>query len=192
MSSRDSKIALRREMSLRSNALGEAERARAGQRLAEQLLTSPEFAAAGQVALYAALADEIPTRALFAEVENRGKPILMPCWLEEGGLEFARVEGWRSLREGRRALEPGPDLPRGIPRRGDLVVVPGRAFDRQGGRLGRGAGAYDRTFPVGTEAPLLFGACFAFQLVEKVPRESFDRLMDAVVSDEEVLRMGSA
>lgn len=192
MSARAAKAALRREMSSRAAALDAAERARAGESLAAQILACPEFAATDQLALYAALPDEVPTRALFAGAERRGKSILMPRWLGSGALEFVPVEAWQALREGRRGLlEPGPDLPPGSLGRGDLVIVPGRAFDRQGGRLGRGVGAYDRAFPVGTHAPLLFGACFGFQLVESVPRERFDRQMDAIVSDTGVVRIRS-
>ena len=64
----------------------------------------------------------------------------------------------------------------------DLVLVPGVAFDRQGNRLGRGRGYYDRLFghllPAGVRK---VGVCYPFQLVEKVPVEATDVCMDCVI-----------
>ena len=64
---------------------------------------------------------------------------------------------------------------------GDLVLVPGVGFDRAGNRLGRGGGHYDRTFVAG--GPRLVGVCFQLQLVERVPHDSRDRPMDAIVTE---------
>ena len=64
-------------------------------------------------------------------------------------------------------------------------------FDRACRRLGRGRGFYDRTFSAGSEegaGPALFGVCFAFQVVERVPVGEFDREMDAVVTELELIR----
>jgi 5-formyltetrahydrofolate cyclo-ligase len=66
--------------------------------------------------------------------------------------------------------------------RPDLILVPGLAFDRQGGRLGRGKGYYDR-FLVRMTAKKI-GVCFACQLVEDVPLESHDHPLDGVVTEE--------
>jgi len=105
-------------------------------------------------------------------------------------LEYARVDQWGDLRPGRyRVLEPVPEIPATALGEGDLVVLPGVAFDASGGRLGRGLGYYDRTFPVGASgAPILFGLAFACQLVDRVPRGVHDRGVDAVVGEFGLLR----
>ncbi|MDG5799093.1 5-formyltetrahydrofolate cyclo-ligase [Marinilabiliaceae bacterium ANBcel2] len=59
----------------------------------------------------------------------------------------------------------------------DMVLVPGVAFDMSGGRLGRGGGYYDKIIPQLSGATL-FGTGFSFQLVDNVPREHFDALVD--------------
>ena len=63
----------------------------------------------------------------------------------------------------------------------DLIVVPGVAFDTKGNRLGRGKGYYDRLLP---HIPSAYkaGICFPFQIVEEVPAESFDILMDEIIT----------
>ena len=63
----------------------------------------------------------------------------------------------------------------------DFIVVPGVAFDRNGNRLGRGKGYYDRLLP---RIPSAYkaGICFPFQLVEEVPAEPFDIRMDEIIT----------
>ena len=65
----------------------------------------------------------------------------------------------------------------------DFIVVPGVAFDRNGNRLGRGKGYYDRLLP---RIPSAYkaGICFPFQIVEEVPAETFDIRMDEVITCE--------
>lgn len=62
----------------------------------------------------------------------------------------------------------------------DVAIVPGMAFDREGHRLGRGKGYYDRFL---AQLPHIYkiGICFPFQLVDKVPADVHDILMDEVI-----------
>ena len=70
-----------------------------------------------------------------------------------------------------------------------LVLVPGLAFDAHGGRLGRGAGYYDRALSGSAGVrPVCFGFGFAFQVVAEVPMESRDRFMDAILTEQGLLR----
>ena len=72
-----------------------------------------------------------------------------------------------------------------------LVIVPGLAFDEYGRRLGRGGGYYDRFMAsvrgraavVRLETPLFAGLAFRNQVVENVPAEAHDALLDALITD---------
>jgi 5-formyltetrahydrofolate cyclo-ligase len=77
-------------------------------------------------------------------------------------------------------LEPADDLPVMDPAALDLVLVPGVAFDRQGGRLGFGGGYYDRLLPA-TRA-LRVGVNYDRCLAEVLPRDEHDQRMDWVVT----------
>ncbi len=63
----------------------------------------------------------------------------------------------------------------------EWVLVPGLGFDLAGGRLGRGKGYYDR-FLESHEA-LRIGLCWSEQILQKVPLESHDCLMDFIITE---------
>ena len=63
----------------------------------------------------------------------------------------------------------------------DFIAVPGVAFDRNGNRLGRGKGYYDRLLPRIPQAYKV-GICFKFQIVEEIPAEPFDIRMDEIIT----------
>ena len=60
----------------------------------------------------------------------------------------------------------------------DLAMVPGVAFDRRGGRLGRGRGFFDRFLPRLRADALAVGVCFECQLLPEVPMLPGDVFMD--------------
>ena len=55
-----------------------------------------------------------------------------------------------------------------------VVLVPGLAFDRSGGRLGHGAGYYDRLLPHLQPGVMLIGVTSSATLVDQVPTETHD------------------
>ena len=67
------------------------------------------------------------------------------------------------------------------PERLDLVIVPGLAFTRDGHRLGRGGGFYDRFLTTIPDSTVKVGVCFAFQVILEIPAESHDLKVDALV-----------
>jgi 5-formyltetrahydrofolate cyclo-ligase len=166
----------------------------AGRMVAAQLSTAPEIEVAGCVGLYASLPDELPMRACFESLRRRGRDCILPRVNADRTLVFHRVDAWTQLQPGRLGiLEPAPSAPARIPGPGDVVLVPGVAFDARGHRLGRGWGCYDAAFPPGApNPPLLIGVAYEFQLVESVPHGSRDRRVDAIVTERTIRRIGGA
>ena len=70
-------------------------------------------------------------------------------------------------------------------REAGVALVPGAAFDRKGGRLGLGAGFYDRFLT--EKAPQGYRCALAFscQLVERVPMEPHDVAVQYIVTENE-------
>lgn len=82
-------------------------------------------------------------------------------------------------------LEPQSSAPLLDPQKLSHVLVPGRAFDRKGNRLGRGNGGYDHFIAaqrkVNSETKFS-GICFECQIVQEVPMEKHDEKVDAVIT----------
>ncbi len=190
MSSRliDSKRRLRERMSRLRRGVAPAEAAQAGRAAASALIDLELAGRAARIALYAALPGELPTRPLFDAVVERKGAALLPRVVEPLGLEFFAVERWEELRPGSfGVLEPARGGSAVRPTTGDLVVVPGVAFDEAGYRLGHGKGYYDRAFAAELgDAPTLVGFGYEFQIVDSVPHDHRDRRMDAIVTDRKI------
>jgi 5-formyltetrahydrofolate cyclo-ligase len=62
----------------------------------------------------------------------------------------------------------------------DLLLIPGLAFSKSGGRLGRGGGYYDRALSAKHPSTRVMGVCFAFQLQDSIPLEPHDQLVDGL------------
>lgn len=160
-------------------AAGEAAAARAADRLA----ASEHFNARPRLALYAALPDELPTRALYERGRRAGKRLLWPRVVRGGRLEFAACARWEDLEPGRYGVPAPPAASPAVALGAqDLLLVPAVAFDREGRRLGRGRGYYDRALAA-TEGALAVAVGYDFQLVEAVPTEPHDRRVDAILTE---------
>lgn len=188
-----SKADLRQRMAVARSGLSEALRRKAGESIARDLARARELAGVDRVALFAGLPDEPDTRPLFERLHEAGVVLHLPRSSAVGLLDFVSVSSWEDLQPGRYGvLEPGPEREPIAISELQLALIPGVAFDRAGGRLGRGGGYYDRTFPAGAGGPILIGVAFAFQLVERVPVGPLDRCVDALATEEGIVRMSRA
>jgi len=67
----------------------------------------------------------------------------------------------------------------------NLVIAPLLAFDRKGGRLGQGAGHYDRTLAkLRKDRPVfMLGLAYAGQEVDELPQDPHDQRLDAILTE---------
>jgi 5-formyltetrahydrofolate cyclo-ligase len=73
----------------------------------------------------------------------------------------------------------------------DAVIVPGLAFDRHGGRLGRGGGFYDKLLADDSIKAIRCGLAFSTQIIDKVPTQEHDKQMDILITDKEIIATNS-
>ena len=135
-----------------------------------------DFMAAKVVLLYADMPDEVPMWPIIEQWKTE-KNLLLPA-IRHGQLEVCRYTGRESLRPGSFGILEPTDPFESI----DLALVPGVAFDRNGGRLGHGKAYYDRFFAQSALQHLKrVGVCFDFQVVPCVPTEKHDVLMQRLI-----------
>ena len=163
-------------------------RAAASAEICRRIEGLSEWSGAGTVALYAAQASE-PDLGLLLRAS--GKRFCFPR-VQGNGLEFHRCDARELLRAGRwELMEPHPDECLLMPASEiDLFCVPGLAFTRAGGRLGRGGGFYDRFLSGVDVRAVKVGICFHAQVVRELPLETHDHEVGLVVTEEEVIRCG--
>jgi 5-formyltetrahydrofolate cyclo-ligase len=180
------KAALRAEARHRRAGLDAAVRGRAAAAAGARLLALPEVAAARVVALYAAIGDELDPRSAVDAVAAAGCTVALPR-VAGPDLDLVAVTPSTPVAPGHRGvLEPsGPPLPLA---QVDVVVVPGLAFDRHGGRLGQGGGHYDRLLARLPPRTLRVGLCLDRQLVRAVPGAAHDQPVDVVVTESSTVR----
>jgi 5-formyltetrahydrofolate cyclo-ligase len=77
---------------------------------------------------------------------------------------------------------PGPERREVRP---DLILAPVLAFDRRGGRVGQGAGCFDRTLERARALGPVFviGLGFACQEVDRAPIAAHDQALDAILTE---------
>jgi 5-formyltetrahydrofolate cyclo-ligase len=182
---RDQLLTTRRRRSLLES--GAAARALAG-----HLLATPEVRRAATVTAYVSMPGEPGTGDLLDALRDGGRRVLLPVVLPDLDLDWAVYAGERSLRSaGRGMLEPdGPTLGVDAVAGADVVLVPGLAVARDGLRLGRGGGCYDRALarvPVGTFTCVLL---HDDEVGVDVPAEPHDRRVLAAATPGGVIRLG--
>ena len=147
-----------------------------------------------RIALYAALPWELDAAPLIALAASRGCRIYLPRIDRRRaarGMRFVEMhDRWRCNRLG--IAEPAGGATLGA-RWLDLVFLPLAGFDRRGVRLGAGGGFYDRAFAFrhsrsSWHGPRLVGLAYAFQELESIGAAAHDVLMDAVVTEAEIIR----
>lgn len=159
--------------------------------ICQRLVELPEYRRARTVMYYVDVRSEVRTRYYLPDALKHDKRIVVP-YCVEGELELFHLENMDELAIGMyRILEPRPELRALAARRPavselDLIVVPGVAFDRRGGRMGHGFGYYDKLLRHARPDTPLVALAFECQLFDEIPTESHDIFMDRIITEKDV------
>ena len=200
------KSVLRQQVRMTLTGMPPEERAQKSAGVCDHILALPEWQAAEQVLAYMAMDDEVDLTQLIDHAVAAGKSIYLPR-IVRAEVEFFAWDGAPD------SLDPHPFgmLEPTVPRPGDetaapehrpleltrptLCLCPGRSFDRDGTRLGRGKGYYDRflsklrAVEQTTRSPVVVaGVCFDAQLVDRVPAGPGDQHVELVITETSVFR----
>jgi len=184
----ESKAEIRRRFLEMRDALSDEEILGRSRMVGKEFLRFVDHHETGRIALYASLRREVQTRELFEELKKRGKTIFFPR-VAGKNLEWVQTDDLSGLSPGRWGIEeprPGTSVPL---RKGDLVVIPGVAFDEAGGRLGFGHGFYDRSLKDLDVTKI--GLAFDFQIVAQLPREAGDLRCHFIITEKRIIEGGS-
>ncbi len=165
----DIKQNIRREMRARLSEVSADRRLRAGEAVRRRFAELD-----GKLFAFASLRNETDTWPLLHSRWQAGLSVALPK-VEPDGIRFFSVSGRHELAAGTLGIaEPVDSCPPISPASGDTILVPGLAFTREGLRLGRGGGYYDRFLASTAEDIFTVGVCFDFQLRASLPCDKHD------------------
>lgn len=146
--------------------------------MAKKLISIPRSVVAG----YIPMGNEIDPRVLMAQFAKAGAELCLPEVVGKNcPLQFRSWQPGDMLTSGLlNTLQPMDNAKVLVP---DLVILPMLGIDEQGVRLGQGGGFYDRTLTLSAfENSYAIGVGFDAQMVDLLPFEQHDHLLDGVIT----------
>lgn len=186
----ENKKNIRKIMRERRRSISDAERRQAGHRIANRLEQSPLnlFLRTQVVCIYLSAPHEIPTHSIAQAAWRAGKTICVPAWDGEGYQTFLLTPKTPLVFGKFNIREPGVKIP--VPLwEINAFILPGLAFDRNGGRLGYGGGFYDRMLAKSAPGTFRIAIGYDWQIQEEsLPQETLDQPVDWIVTDKQTVR----
>lgn len=156
------------------------------QQLTNRLWSIPIVADAEHIMAYLAMPKEANLDAFIIKALRQGKHVYVPVCVTKTEMVGVRITDLESLARGTLGIRI-PNEPYDIvePTQLDCILVPGLAFDRRGGRMGMGAGYYDRYLQqIAVEKRI--GIAWDNQLLEgMLPMAPHDECMHTIVTPSE-------
>lgn len=178
--------------------------------IGQKLLNIPEVAAARSISVYLPIKNEVTTKSIIDALVARGVIVHLPTYVKpllssssfnfsqdklrgsDFGYVFSRFNGWENLVPGPHGIlqpssnrHPALDAGSSAMLQIDVSILPGVAFDLQGVRLGYGKGVFDRL--LAHSKAFKIGLAYDFQVVDELPKEEHDLVMDLVVTEKRII-----
>ena len=187
--------ALRKRLRCERETLTADQKKQAAQQAAALLKNHHAIEDSRNIGCYLSQEGELDPSIIMDEALQKNKNIYLPALhpTKKNELHFLRYLAQDDLVKNRFGIEePSPHSSSISAWTLDLIIVPLVAFDRQGNRLGRGAGFYDRSLCFVYELPeaprpILIGYAYAMQEVEPLQKKSWDVPMDYIVTEKEII-----
>jgi 5-formyltetrahydrofolate cyclo-ligase len=185
------KTTIRKEILEKRESQDPKSRAAQSRSIMKTLVGLKEFQTAGKILIYLSKDGEVSTDNLLGRAFELGKRVCVPVVDRDGDeLRISELPGPDvSFRLGAFGVrEPEEDdLNFVSPDQIDLVIAPGLAFDRRGGRIGYGKGYYDRLLNrLGSQVPRI-ALAFDFQILDTVPQDENDIRVDAIITEKRTM-----
>lgn len=158
--------------------LSAEEKAVISSQIFSKIASFKEIESAKVVAIFVSLSDEPQTADFIAQLSHHKRVVIPRIAGDE--MDFYDIsDGVTTGAFG--IIEPVAATPI-KPNEIDVMIVPGVAFTHLGTRLGRGKGFYDKYLSHKDFRAYTIGVCYPCQLIETLPFEKHDRILDLIIS----------
>jgi 5-formyltetrahydrofolate cyclo-ligase len=153
------------------------------------LIKSEWYKKANTIFAFVSFKSETDTHKIIKYAIHDGKTICVPrIKSKQKGIEIFKIDSFDQLEKGYFGiLEPIESCLAVESKDIDLILMPGVAFDRQGGRLGYGAGFYDRFLSKINTSVDKIAVAYHFQVLDNIPMDEHDVRIDGIVTEEEAI-----
>lgn len=176
------------------NNMNESEKKDKDNFIREKFLKSEYYKKSNKIFIYISYSSEINTIEIINKALDDGKKIFVPRTIfKTKVMDAVKINSLNNLKKDRYGIpEPAVHEPHIDPDELDLIVVPGVAFDKEGGRMGYGAGYYDRYFKKISEERKeeikKVALAYDFQVIEEVPMDKQDVKIDCIITEKQIIK----
>ena len=189
----DDKKVLRKEILTERKNINTVKKEEMDNKILDRFYKSEYYRKAKKIFIYVSFDSEIDTKGIINKALMDNKKIYVPrTEFKTRLMDAVEVTSLDNLIESEYGiLEPSIEEPHIEPNELDLIVVPGVAFDRNGGRIGYGAGFYDRYFKRISKDRIKkitkLALAYDFQILEKIPMNEQDVPVSYIITEKEVI-----
>lgn len=182
MDIREQKQALRKKIRQEMQPLPPSYFQQAGKAICQKIITTDAYRQSDCVFCFVSCGKEPDTYPLLNQILSDGKVLAVPLCRSEGQMELRRITALSQLAPGAYNIpEPPEDAPLLPPADVQLALIPCLAATRDGKRLGKGGGYYDRFLATYTGAVSLL--CPQKLIQDDIPLEPHDILIPHVITE---------
>lgn len=157
------------------------------EKIFKQLEKMKQWKNADCIFSYVSYNQEVYTRGRMAEWLAQEKKIAVPCVIKEK-IKFYSIDSMADLKEGYKGILE-PERKKCADGESGIMLMPGLAFDELGHRLGYGGGYYDRYLKRYQSNFLKVALAYDFQIVEEIPCEIHDQMVDWIITENRVIEI---
>ena len=172
---------IREDMRAKRRALSKDEVKIKSDEIRQRLLGVERVKQAKTICTFISAFKEPDTVEIIKELWEQDKKI------ESGTLSLSYINSMDDMEKGAYGILEPKTVRKADENNIDVILVPGLAFDRNGGRMGFGKGYYDRLLE--SSKAVKIGLCYDFQILEKIPTEIHDVPMNFVITEKEILEI---
>ena len=150
----------------------------------EKVLNSSIYKKSKVVFIYVSFKKEVDTHRIIKDALKGGKIVAVPKVIsKDKGMIAVNIKSINELKKGYFGVYEPVKIDKIIePTLIDLVIMPGVAFDKYGGRIGYGGSFYDRFLKAASEKPYKLALAYKFQIIDRVPLMEHDILFDGIIT----------
>lgn len=153
--------------------------------IAHNLMQLNQIKDAKTIFCFVSMKDEIDTKTIIKNLLSLGKTLGVPKCVSNNNMKVYKINSLEDLEKGYYDIEePKEYCENLLPEDIELAIIPATACDKNKHRIGKGAGYYDRYLR--NQNFLKITLCREIFLVDKVPVDDNDIVMDMVVTEQNI------